>query len=304
MGVDEQVIGRSVAYGRAVASAIFEWSKSDGGHRGYLKNFESKMNMAAKNGAWKAPYFAQTISRFPLHPYSRNNRTFLKANENWKMPQFIQYQKSKNCEYYQQFAAVYEASKKLSPEQKEIAMWWNDDPSETFTPPGHSYNLASIVLKTKKADLIICAETYARVGMAVADAFIICWKMKYHFFTERPSSFISENIDDEWESFWPDPPFPAFPSGHAMQASAVATVMADLYGDKMNLVDDTHSGRPKDEIRDVEYKKRSFSSFWQIAEETAYSRFLGGIHTNQDNRIGLQEGMQLGKDINSLSWNR
>lgn len=147
---DEQVVARSVAYGRAVASAIFEWSKSDGGHRGYLNNFEYKMNMPANNGSWKAPYFAQTISRFPLHPYWGNNRTFLKVNENWRMPQFMQYQKSKNCKYYKQFAEVYEASKKLSQEEKEIAMWWNDDPSETFTPPGHSYNLTSIVLRTKK----------------------------------------------------------------------------------------------------------------------------------------------------------
>ncbi len=301
---DEQVAARSVAYGRAVASAIFEWSKNDGGHRGYLNNFESEINMPTDKGSWKAPYFAQTISRFPLHPSWGNNRTFIKANKSLEMPQFIHYQKTKNCAYYKQFAEVYDVNKKLSQEQKEIAMWWNDDPSETFTPPGHSFNLASIVLKTKKADLITCAETYARVGIAVADAFITCWKMKYYFFTERPSSFISENIDAEWESFWPDPPFPAFPSGHAMQASAVATVLADFYGDKMNIVDDTHSSRPKDEIRNVEYKKRNFTSFWQVAEETAYSRFLGGIHTNQDNLIGLQEGAHLGKNINSLSWNK
>lgn len=34
------VADRSVAYGRLLARQIFEWSKSDGGHRAYLKNFD------------------------------------------------------------------------------------------------------------------------------------------------------------------------------------------------------------------------------------------------------------------------
>ncbi len=72
----------------------------------------------------------------------------------------------------------------------------------------------------------------------------------------------------------------------------------------MNIVDNTHAARAKDETRNVEYKRRSFSSFWQVAEETAYSRFLGGIHTDYDNRIGLQEGAKVGKNINMLKWNR
>lgn len=127
--------------------------------------------------------------------------------------------------------------------------------------------------------------------------------MKYYYFSERPSTYISENIDDEWEPFWPDPPFPAFPSGHATQASAVATVLSDLYGENNNIVDTTHLGRKKDKIRNVEYKERRFSSFWEVAEETAYSRFLGGIHSNFDNVVGLSEGKKVGNNINNLNWN-
>ena len=39
---DKELIDRSVAYGKAIALRIFEWSKTDGGHRGYLKNFDKK----------------------------------------------------------------------------------------------------------------------------------------------------------------------------------------------------------------------------------------------------------------------
>jgi membrane-associated phospholipid phosphatase len=162
--------------------------------------------------------------------------------------------------------------------------------------------LASLTVKLKQPDLITAAETYARVGLSVADAFVACWRMKYHYFSERPSTFISEHIDDEWEPFWPDPPFPAFPSGHATQASAVATVLTNLYGDKINIVDNTHAGRSMNKLRKVEYKERVFSSFWEVAEETAYSRFLGGIHSTLDNRIGLEEGAKIGQHVNSLKW--
>jgi hypothetical protein len=300
---NDEMAERSVKYGRSVAQAIFEWSKTDGGHRGYLTNFDKKMTYSNKPGSWKPPFFAQTISRLPLHPHWGNNRTFLSTDSNWKMPAFIGHDTSYISACYKQFLKVYEANKKITQEQKEIALWWNDDPSQTYTPPGHSYNLASITVKAEKSDLIKSAETYARVGIAVADAFIVCWRIKYNFFSERPSAYVSENVDSDWDPFWPDPPFPAFPSGHATQAAAVATTLAGLYGDSVNIIDDTHIGRPRDEAKNVDYKVRKFSSFWQVAQETAYSRFLGGIHTFQDNVVGLEEGSKIGNHINALKWN-
>ncbi len=299
---DKAVGERSVAYGRAVASAIFEWSKNDGGHRGYLNNFDKKMVNPAKPGAWKPPFFAQTISRLPLHPHWGENRTFVKADTNWKMPLFTPFDTSNFSHCYKAFKEVYEANKNITPEQKEIALWWNDDPTETYSPPGHSYNLASTIIRLRKPELVQAAATYAHVGLAVADAFIVCWRMKYHFFSERPSTFVNENIDAEWDPFWPDPPFPAFPSGHATQAAAVATVLTDLYGKNVDFTDSSHFGRPMNRLREVEYKPRVFHSFWAVALETAYSRFLGGIHTKEDNAVGLAEGMKVGEHINALKW--
>lgn len=299
---DEELSKRSVAYGKSVAAAIFAWSKTDGGHRGYLSNFDNTITFPSGRGSWKPPFFAQTISRLPLHPRWGNNRTFLKADTNWKMPVFIPYDSMSASACYKQFHEVYLANKTITQPQKEIALWWNDDPSETFTPPGHSYNLAKLVVNQKKPDMFTAAETFARVGIAVADAFIVCWRMKYRFFSERPSTYVNDNIDSDWDPFWPDPPFPAFPSGHATQASAVAVVLADLYGESISFTDDTHAGRSRDIAKNVEYKPRKFQSFWQVAEETAYSRYLGGIHTKQDNTIGLQEGSKVGHHVNDLRW--
>jgi membrane-associated phospholipid phosphatase len=301
---DKAATERSVAYGRAVAVAIFEWSKTDGGHRGYLKNFDKTYAPPFRPGAWRPPLYAQSFSHHPLHPHWGENRTFLKQSAALPTPAMIPYDTTPGSPYRRQFMLVYEKDKILTRDEKEAALWWGDDPAETFTPPGHSYALASIALRKTNPPLIQWAETYARVGMAVADAFICCWKWKYHHFSERPNTFIPEFIDPEFESFWPDPPFPAFPSGHAIQSAAAATVLTDLFGEPFAFTDSSHVGRPPDGLRNVEFKARSFRSFWEFAVETANSRFYGGIHTPQDNQAGQDAGVAIGQYVNGLPWKR
>lgn len=299
---DKTLMDRSVAYGRAVARSIFEWSKTDGGHRGYLHNFDKTLHFPERPGGWKPPLFAQSFSHHPLHPHWGKNRTFLRENANLKTPYMIPFDTARNSAYYQQFLAVYEKESALTQQEKETAIWWSDDPDVTFTPPGHSYYIATHVIRDKKPDLIHCAETYARVGLAVTDAYINCWKWKYHYFSERPNTYINEHIDERWESFWPDPPFPAFPSGHAIQGSAAATVLADLYGNDFTFTDRSHAGRERDEVRNTDFRERTFNSFRAMAEESANSRFFGGIHTPQDNRTGLEEGARIAENVNKLKW--
>ncbi|MBI1225782.1 MAG: phosphatase PAP2 family protein [Bacteroidetes bacterium] len=301
---DKKLIDRSVAFGRSVANSIFEWSKKDGGHRGYLKNFDKTLVFPERPGGWKPPLYAQSFSHYPLHPHWGENRTFLKVDSEIETPYMIPYDTAKTSPYYKQYLAVYEKEKLLTQAEKECAIWWGDDPDVTFTPPGHSFYIATQVIKDKKPDLIHCAETYAHVGLAVADAFINCWKWKYHFFSERPNYYITEHIDERWESFWPDPPFPAFPSGHAIQAAAAAKVLMNLYGENFTFTDRSHEGRERDEIRSADFKPRSFTTFWAVAEETANSRFYGGIHTPQDNNVGLEEGARIAENINHLKWKK
>jgi hypothetical protein len=299
-----EVADRSISFGKRMATAIFEWSKSDGGHRAYLRNFEKGMVHPDLPGGWKPPLFAQSFSHHPLHPFWGQNRPFLPANYLMTAPEFIAYDTLPGSPYYEQFRKVYEADLALTQEQKEIALWWGDDPDDTFTPPGHSYYIASEVLRARNADMITSAETYARVGIAVADAFINCWKWKYQFFSERPNTYIPAVIDEEWESFWPDPPFPAFPSGHAIQAAAAAAVLEDLHGPNFVFTDRSHLGRPYDEERETGWKERPFTKFWDVAIETADSRFYGGIHTPQDNDRGLEKGREVAGNVNALRWNK
>lgn len=299
--LSNETFDRSVKFGQDVAAAIFEWSKADGGHEGYTRNFPANYQVPVYPGAWQPTENGQKI---PLQPYWGRNRTFLIQNTILPAPEPLKFSTDINSPYFKQYFEVYQKNTTLTQEEKEIAVWWADDPSETFTPPGHSYNLAMIASKTAKANLMRASETFARVGIAVTDAFINCWKCKYMFNNERPYTMVRRTIDPNWVPFWPAPPFPGFTSGHATQSAATATVLTAIYGENFAFTDDSHVGRIRDTKRKVDFKARSFTSFWKTAEESALSRFLGGIHTRQDNELGLVEGKAIGENINKLRFKK
>ena len=127
---------------------------------------------------------------------------------------------------------------------------------------------------------------------------------KFKFNNERPYTMVRRTIDANWTPFWPAPPFPGFPSGHATQSGAVAAVLTDLFGQNFAFTDDTHVGRPKDARTGVEFKARLFKSFDAFATESALSRLYGGIHTRQDNETGLAEGKKIAKNILALKFKK
>tara|TARA_X000001036_G_scaffold105017_1_gene98169 strand:- start:2183 stop:3535 length:1353 start_codon:yes stop_codon:yes gene_type:complete len=295
---------RSFSYAKNLAKSLFEWSKTDGGHRAYLRNFDSDYVRESFPGSWKPPLFAQSFSHNPLHNFWGENRTFSPLNNNLITPEFITFDSAKGSLYFEEFVSVYEKEINLSDKEKEAAIWWSDDPDVTFSPAGHLYFITKSLVRSEKPSLISTTKIFARVGMSVADAFIKCWKWKYHFFSERPNTFIPEYIDQKWESFWPDPPFPAFPSGHAIQAAAAARALQDTFKNNTIFIDSAHVGRERDHVRDVDFKARSFSTIWDIAQETADSRFYGGIHTPQDNKVGLEQGVIIAENILNLKWEK
>lgn len=304
---DPEIVSRSVQFGDAIASAIYQWSLTDGGDQGYSRNFDPGFAFPEGPSYWIAPVKGQFDSPFPLHPHWGKNRTFVKANEDLPIPAIVPFSTDTASTYYKLYKAVYDKDKTLTLEEREIAAWWSDDPTETFSPPGHSYYIATLAVKNSHATLIKASETFARVGLAVADAFVHCWKVKSAYFNERPSTYVNRYIDKEWRQFWPEPPFPAFPSGHSIHSAAAATVLTDLFGESFAFTDVSHAGSRKvgdPRFTDLTYPARSYTSFWQAANESAYSRFLGGIHTQQDNNVGQEEGRKVGENVNALPWTK
>lgn len=289
--------------GIALADAIFTYAKTDGGHEGYRMNFPSTFVVPTGVGLWEPTENKRTI---PLLPTWGDNRTFHPDNQSFPFPIIFTPSYNQSSAFFKMYEEVYKKNSRLTQEEKEIAVWWADDPSETFTPAGHSQSLASIVIQNEGTSLSLsdAAHVFAKVSLAVSDAFVACWKVKYRFMNERPYTYVRKTIDPNWIPFWPSPPFPGFTSGHATQSATAATVLASIFGENYTFIDVTWVGRPRDTKRNVDFRPRRFTTFWQTALEAADSRFFGGIHTRLDNELGLQEGKRIGQRFDQLSWKK
>lgn len=299
-GVAQDIIDRSEKYGQLVADAIFEWSKTDGGHEGYKRNFPANFVVPVFEGAWEVTENGQKI---PMQPTWGTNRTFVPANQEMPLPNPIAYSASLLSPYFGQYFETYTISKSLTAEQIEIAAFWADNPTETFTPAGHSYHITDIAVKESKAGLGKAAEAFSRSGIALNDAFINCWKCKFMYNNERPYTMIRRTIDSKWKPLFVTPPFPGFPSGHSTQSSAVSDVLTNFFGENFAFTDNSHNGR-KDNTTGIVLKSRSFKNFAAFSREAAMSRLYGGIHTRQDNETGLIEGKRLAKNVMALRFKK
>ena len=298
--IDATTLADSAAYGRTLAAAIYNWSMNDGGHRGQLKNFPLDYQPATGVGRWQPtpPQF----SRVPLQPYWGANRPFvLQRDDACAAPPPPPYAEETGSAFYQQALEVYDTVRSLTPEQRTIALFWADEPKRTVTPPGHSVALATQVLRAQNASLTLAAETYAKVGIAVADAFIGCWRTKYQYAMVRPITYIQQLIDPTWNN--PDltdpvntPPFPEYTSGHSVQIGATAGVLTALFGEHYAITDHTQDQRG--------FLPRSFGSFEELAAEAAISRLYGGIHYRAAIEAGLVQGRCIGQQVLTLRFKK
>ncbi len=76
-------------------------------------------------------------------------------------------------------------------EETEIAFFWANDLDGTSKPPGQLYTITQIVAKQEGIvqNLLETARLFALVGIAMADAAIVAWYVKYLFPDE-------ENLDN------------------------------------------------------------------------------------------------------------
>jgi hypothetical protein len=141
------------------------------------------------------------------------------------------------------------------------------------------------VIRALDLPLDRAAEAYAKVGIAVADAFISCWRTKFRENLLRPVTYVRSVIDPDWTPLLITPPFPEYTSGHSVQSAAAAAVLTDLLG-PVSFTDRTHESRG--------LPARSFASFNDAAREAAVSRMYGGIHFRAAIDRGLEQGVCVG----------
>jgi membrane-associated phospholipid phosphatase len=161
---------------------------------------------------------------------------------------------------------------------------------------------------TDGRDLLDHARTLALLNLALADAGIAAWDAKYHYDTWRPIDAIRRAAEDSnaltvaavtWSPLLKTPAFPSFVSGHSTFSAAAATVLTHLYGDRVSFMSttDPQSGLTQRPLAPELIATRSFTSFWQAAEEAGRSRIYGGIHYAFDNTAGLELGRAISETV-------
>jgi PAP2 superfamily protein len=286
--VKQQDYERSVAQGQAVADAILAWAATDG--YSIFNNCRYIANPVP--GAWE-PTPPDLIAT-PLQPCWGELRPMVRASgAECAPPGHPDFSIASGSEFYTAALEVYTTGLSLTDEQKTIAQYWADGAGATGTPPGHWIAIVGQIARNDTLSLAAAAEAYARVGIAVTDAFIGCWNVKYRSNLQRPVTYIQDNINAAWLPYIMTPPFPTYTSGHSTQSGAAAAVLSDMFGVKA-FTDTLHA----DHELVPTLEARSFSSFEEAAAEAAVSRLYGGIHFFFDNNDGLAAGQCIGQAIN------
>jgi membrane-associated phospholipid phosphatase len=196
------------------------------------------------------------------------------------------YSEEAGSEFHRNAREVYDISNRATQEQRQFALYWADDPGKTPTPAGHWAFIANDLLKQRRASLAEAAQTLALLNMAMSDAFVAGWATKYSLNVLRPVTYVQLVFDSAWVPTLMDtPPFPEYPSGHSVQSSAAARVLAQVFGGQTRFTDNTHNDRG--------WGPRSFDSFQAAADEAARSRLYAGIHFG----FGVEGGKVQGRCV-------
>ncbi len=283
-GTAQDVLSRSQAFGRSVATAVHDWSKTD------------KMDISNTGhvdpvfpGSWvpTPPAFSKAVG-----PRIGTARPFLESSLTATAPPFpYPYSEDPSSDFYKMVKEVYDISKTLTEEQKNIARHWADvgGTGKGYPVPGHWISILAPVLEKQGADLGRAAEIYAKTGIAVRDALITMWKFKFHYNILRPVTYINRLIDPSWQTLVPTPPYPEYPSALTYILGSFMRVLTRELGDNIPVTDNTYTFNGA--------APRQYTSFTKIAEEGAISRVYAGIHYKIVVEMSLPLARQLGDKV-------
>lgn len=297
-GMPSDILQNTIEYSDSVAAAILRWSGKD--QYAQTRSAE-RYTVSDEEGRWipTPPAYASA-----LEPHWNEIRPMVLDSANEFMPPApLPFNvKDKSSKYYQEVITLKNAIDSLTPEQKHIAEFWDDlntkmnvsghvmFMTKKFSPTGHWQNIVGIAAEKSRADFAKTVYAYAKTSVAMFDAFIQCWNVKYKYNTVRPETVINKYIDENWRPFLQTPPFPEYTCGHTTVSAAAAEALTSIFGDHFAYTDTS----------ELEFgiNNRSFTSFRQAADENIWARFYGGIHFHSSCIISNQQGKIVGEFVN------
>ncbi len=275
------VIALSNAFGKAVATAIFNWSETDS-----YKHASDPYIPPVGPGLWvpTPPTFAPAST-----PYWGNNRPIIAGDiDNTQPGAPIAYSEDPNSDFYKMVKHVYTVSQNLTPADSAQALFWRDNPG--VTAGGHWLSILQQVLKQTNTKLDKAAFAYALTGACMNDASISVWQTKYHYNLVRPVTYIQNVLGHtSWLPLLSTPAHPEYSSAHCAMSGAAAKALTAIFGDIGSFTDHTYDY--------LGYAPRTFSSFRAIGEDVAQARVLAGLHYRPSCDTGLIQGRKVTANI-------
>jgi membrane-associated phospholipid phosphatase len=194
-------------------------------------------------------------------------------------------------EYNEVKALGGKASARRSPEQTEIARFW-----EYSLPPIY-YGVVHSAAQMPGREVSRNARLFAAVAQAMDDAMIAVFEAKYHYNFWRPATAIRNGDIDgnsatereaSWTPFVEAPMHPEYPSGHSILAGAVGTVLQAEMGHGPAPVLTTASPTAKGVAR-------RWTRIDDFVQEVSEARIYAGIHYRSATDAGAAMGRQIGE---------
>lgn len=280
--VDPETVKRSEDYGEQVGKILLDYANNDN----FLTTRDQTFTLPkAKPEEW----VPTTAGGKPVEPFWGTLRPYaMQSPDECNVKMNLQFSTDPKSTFYAQAMEVKTTRDHLTDEQKGIADFWIDSPSQTGTPAGHWVLIETQLIDQLSLKLDKAAEMYALVGMALADSFISCWNLKYQVLLLRPVTYINQYISRSWAPYVQTPMFPEYDSGHSVASQAAATVLTAMFG-TVAFKDASHTifGLPV----------RSYTSVQAAASEAAISRLYGGIHYRIAIENGLKQGQCVGQTV-------
>ena len=267
---------RSKDFGRTVAERVFNWSTTDGSlnvYPPYVPPALPQWNNTAPNPSGIAD------------PYWGNNRLMVQGSTTGiASPLPPPYSIVPGSDYYNMVKEVYDVSQSLTPDQTATALYFRDQPG--FQAGTAYVSMFQQIMNVENPQLDFYALAHAKVGIALYESMISCWKIKYEAFVDRPIRYIRTVLGHStWSPVFATPGHPDYPSGHSQNGGAFAAAMTTILGESYQFTLHTYDN--------LGMAPRTYNSFDEMAVDVGRSRVFAGIHYT----YSCVEGKRMGEKI-------
>ena len=266
-------LNRSADFGKKIAAAVFDWSKSDGNDNA------TPYTPPVGTGLWVPTPPAFAPAAVPNWGKCRPIVSGSDTGADQGSP--IAYSENPVSAYYAQAKELYDISQNLTAEQKIIATYW---------PDNSWHNILSQVLAIQKPTLDVAAVAFTQLSISMSDAQISLFKSKYFYNGLRPITYIRTVMQQPaWNSLIPTPAHPEYPAGHSVTSGAAAQALTLLFGANYKYTDTPYNL--------VGFSPRSYNSFDQAAAEAGVSRLYAGLHYRKTTEVSLVQGKTIANNV-------